>query len=274
MRARGIGLALLVFCVLGGIVAALFSPVLAATLTLPPPTPGTVAQATSPAQARPTATKVVVGPTPTATSPATQPTQATSGFVLAHDTFQRPDQQTWGTSSDGRPWVIDGNNNGVFAIVNHAGQVSGGIGPFQATLNSPATDSELLFSGTVSVFDPAGDTNLGGVLRWQDANNWYKVLIDGTNLQLIKDVGGTIAVLKTQAFQATAGIAYTIRFRTMGSYLFARVWPSAQAEPLDWTVEMIDTSLANGICGIRVKLMSTAVVRINSFLETSVTNTD
>jgi len=266
MNTRGFGLLLLVLCVAGGLVAAIFSPALAATLTLPA-TPGS-ARAT-------TTTRPTTGTTPTqaATNPGAQPTQVVDNVMLAHDTFQRPNQQFWGTSSDGRIWGEDANRSSVFSIVNHAGQITGGTGAFEATLNAPGTDTDLVLSGTVSTFDAAGNINLGGVLRWQDTNNWYKVLIDSSELQILKDVNGTISVLQMQKFKAIAGTNYTIHFRIVGSNLFANAWPTSQAEPANWMLVTIDTSLASGIGGIRVKLLPGAVIRITSFVETSVSNT-
>jgi hypothetical protein len=265
MNARGFGLTLLVLCIAGGLVAAIFSPALAATLTLPA-TPGIARTTTTSIQVKPTA-----GTTPT--PPAVQPTQVPDSVMLAHDTFQRPNQQFWGTSSDGRIWGSDANHSSAFAIVNHTGEISGGTGVYEATLDAAGTDTDLLFSGTVSVFDAAGNINLGGVLRWQDTNNWYKVLINSSELQLLKDVNGTVSVLQMQKFQAIAGTNYTVHFRIVGSNLFANAWPSDQAEPANWMLVAIDTSLTIGSGGIRVKLLPGAVIRITSFVETSVSNT-
>lgn len=266
MSARKFGTALAVLCVLGGLVAAFFTPAIAATLTLPT-TPGAT-QATGPAQGKPSpaATRV-----PTAS--VAQPTLPANGTtVLAQDTFRRPDQALWGTSSDGRTWGGDANINPAFSIVSHAGQISGGQGALQATLNVTNADAEILLSGSANQFDANGDINLGSVLRWQDPNNWYKVLIDGSKLQLLKDVNGKISVLGTKPFKAVAGTNYSIRFRVLGSDLFAKAWPSAQTEPANWMLMLIDTQVTSGMCGIRVLLVPGAVIRVTSFLETSVPN--
>lgn len=269
MNMRAIGLTLLVLCVLGGVIAALFSPALAATLTLPA-TP-VVGQVVTPAAGRP------VTPAPTTAQPATgvtpQPTQLPSGMtVLARDTFQRPDQALWGQASDGQIWGGDANTNPAFTIAHQAGQISNGQGAVQAIMNVASADIEMLFSGTVSQFAADGATNLGGVLRWQDNNNWYKILIDGNKLQLLKRVNGKTTILATQTFSAVGGTAYSIRFRALGSNLFAKVWPSAQAEPAIWTITIIDTDLKNGSSGIRVVLKADTIIRITSFVETNVVN--
>ena len=87
MKMRSIGLALLVLCILGGVVAALFSPALAATLTLPA-TPGV--SASMPGQTPGAGTA-----SPAATRPVQEqvPTTGVTGVVLAQDTFKRTDQK-------------------------------------------------------------------------------------------------------------------------------------------------------------------------------------
>lgn len=263
MSARKFGMVLVVLCILGGLVAAFFTPAIAATLTLPG-----AGQATNQAQGQPSPVA-----TRAPTAPATQPTQPANGtMVLAQDTFQRTDQTLWGTSSDGRIWGGDANINQAFSIVNHAGQISGGQGALQATLNVTNPDAEILVRGSSNQFDANGDINLGAVLRWQDPNNWYKVLIDGSKLQLLKDVSGKISVLGMKDFRAVAGTNYSIRFRVLGSDLFAKAWPSSQAEPANWMLMLIDTQVTTGMCGIRVLLVPGAVIRVTSFLETSVPN--
>jgi len=262
MNARGLRLTLLTLCVVGGLIAGIFTPAIAATLTLPA-TSGAI-QATAPAHPR---------PTPTVTTGAThsQPTLPATGLtVLARDTFQRPDQSFWGNSSDGRLWGGDANTNPAFSIKDKAGQISGTSGPLQATLNVTSADAELLFSGSANRFDASGDINLGGVLRWQDPGNWYKVLINGSVLQLLKAVNGKITMLGSAPFKAEGKTNYSIRFRVLGSNLFAKAWPSAATEPATWTLMVIDTQQTTGISGIRVLLAPGAIIRVTSFLETSV----
>jgi hypothetical protein len=266
VKIRGIGLALLVFCFAGGLIAALFTPSLAATLTLPATPSASPATGITASQPSPTAE--------TPTEPAPQPTVVAAGVVvLARDTFQRPDQQFWGSSSDGRSWAGNAQNNPAFSIVKQTGQISGGNGPLSAILNVVSPDAEILINIEVNHFDAEGEINVGGVLRWQDANNWYKVLIDGTNLQLLKDVNGQITSLGTQPFKAADGVVYAIRFRVLGSYLFAKAWPDAQPEPANWMLTVIDTSQVTGVAGIRSRVIPGAVISVTSFLETSVPGT-
>ncbi len=262
MNVRTLCLTLLTLCVAGGLIAGILTPAIAATLMLPAPS-GAV-QAATPVHARPM-------PTATGGVAQAQPTTLANGLtVLARDTFQRPDQSFWGSSSDGRMWGGDANTNRAFSIKNRAGQVSGASGPLQATLNVTNPDAELLFSGSANRFDANGDINLGGVLRWQDPGNWYKVLINGSILQLLKSVNGKITVLGSAPFKARGNTIYNIRFRALGSDLFAKAWPGDRAEPANWTLMVIDTQLTGGVSGIRVLLAPGAVIRVTSFLETNV----
>jgi hypothetical protein len=99
------------------------------------------------------------------------------------------------------------------------------------------------------------------------------VLINGSNLQLLRDFNGKTTVLASQAFQAMAGTAYNIRFRVLGSSLFAKAWPSLQTEPANWTFLVTDTMLTSGVGGIRVHVAPGAVIRVTSFVETTVPST-
>jgi hypothetical protein len=264
MSVRRIGLTCLVLCVLSGLASSFFTPAIAKTLSLPV-TSGT-GQVSVPEQAQPT---LAVNPETGATG---EPTPLPSGVtILAHDTFQRPDQSFWGTASDSRAWDSDASTNPAFAIVGDAGQITGNNASenLQGIISVSATNAEILFSGIVNKFDAQGDINLGGVLRWQDAYNWYKVLIDGNHLELLSSLAGKRRILGSQPFQALAGTNYSIRFRAEGGYLFTKAWPSAQNEPPKWTFVVIDTALTRGLGGIHVRLAPGGVIRVTSFLETT-----
>jgi len=260
MNVRGFWIVIVVLCILGGLIAGIVTPAIAHTLPSTA-TPGTARIHLPP---RP-------GPVATASAPPLQPTPTAAALtVLGHDTFQRPDQPLWGHASDGYPWEGDANTNAAFSINNGAGQITGINGTLQALLNVNSPDAELLLSGSLSQLDANGAINLGGALRWQNAGTWYKALIDGQHLRLLGKVNGKQVLLKSVPFQAQANVNYSLRFRVLGSNLFAKVWPSAQTEPAAWMVVAVDTHLTAGIGGIRVLLTPGVTIRITSFLETSV----
>jgi len=203
------------------------------------------------------------GQAPAAT---TMPMMPAQGIVnkLAEDTFQRQNQQFWGTASDGRTWQGDANQANAFSITNKVGQIANTQGTLNALLGTPSTNQEVVMSGSLNHFNK-GQVNIGVVLRWNDAKNWYKVLIDGTHVMVIKRVNGVTTTLGTMPFQAQDGVLYSLRFRTIGAMLFARVWLAASVEPQNWILNVTDTTLTTGQAGIRVVVQNTTVVNIASF---------
>jgi hypothetical protein len=119
----------------------------------------------------------------------------------------------------------------------------------------------------VDLFKP--NVNFGVVLRWQDVNNWYKALIDGTNLVVLKRVNGITTRLGALRFMALSGKTYTLHFRAIGATLFASAWQSEQPEPARWMIVVSDMSLVSGQGGVRVILQNNTVIHVASFLETA-----
>ncbi len=205
-------------------------------------------------------------PTPSTTATITPTATSTPGTTLAQDTFQRGNQTYWGKASDGHTWGGDANSSNVFSISGNTGKVSNGSTSYSAVLGPVATNAQVLFSGTMSSFS---STNLGGVLRWTDGNDWYKAYIDGTNLIVQKKVKGTTTVLGQVSFAATAGTSYSLRFSVIGTTLAAKVWKTGNAEPTNWMVTVTDSSLQSGYCGLRMQVQSSAVATYTSFIATS-----
>jgi hypothetical protein len=200
--------------------------------------------------------------TPTGTVTITPTTPPTSGGVLGQDTFQRSNQSLWGTASDGQKWGGDANTASVFSINGNAGQVASGNTSYNAVLGASATDAEVVFSGSINSFSNA---NIGVVLRWKDANNWYKAYIDGKNLVIQSRINGTATTLKSVAFTATANTSYTIHFRAVGTTLTANVWKTGSSEPSGWMASATNSSLPTGQCGVRAQVSSGATMKITSF---------
>jgi hypothetical protein len=191
--------------------------------------------------------------------PVQQPTN-----LLAQDTFQRQNQRLWGTASDGRIWNGDASTAGnIFTVNANMGQIANGQGTFNALLGPSSTNSEALLAGSVSDF--AGGTNLGVVLRWSDDNNWYKLLLDGAHVSILKRVHGESVTLRSVPFKAQTAVIYMLRFRVVGVMLFARVWRSDAAEPKNWQMTVSDTALALGQDGVRVLTQKNTVMNITAF---------
>jgi len=258
-RTARIGLLLLGFILLIDILAVRFSAEIQASLTLPVLKIRTAAPAHMDIPTRvATATPVTVPPS---TSALTLPAKD----ILAQDTFQRANQVFWGISSDGQAWGADAMNSRSFVIVNHAGQVTNGNGVYDAIVGPSAVNSEVVFSGSLTNYT---SSSLGAVLRWTDANNMYKVFLGGRQLIVLKKVAGVVTVLKTVPFPVQDGASYTLRFRTVGQLLLARVWPTAQVEPQAWMLMVTDKDLQSGYDGIRLVIQNGTTATITSFTET------
>lgn len=267
MRIRSLIFAVVGLCMIGGLVAGFFTRSIEAALTVQSVT---VAQHTA-TQGGATGQPVKTATPGASVTPATSPTTVVNGAnVLAKDTFQRAAQTFWGSASDGRLWAGDANSIEVFSIVTGAGQIDHAQGAFNAVLGPLNTNAEVLISASVNQFAAGGKVNVGAALRWVDGNNWYKALIDGAQLQILSRVNGVTTSLAAVPFQAKGGVTYNLRFRVMGANLFARAWQSGQPEPATWMLTVANTALTQGMGGVRVLVQNVTVIRVTSFLETSI----
>ncbi len=259
MNLRLLGISLLVLLIMAGLVAGIFTNSIQSALTLP-------------MHAMPAMPVIPIGK---GNMPQSTPTTATNipANVIAQDMFQRADQPLWGTATDTRTWAGDANNaneQNIFSITNKVGQIANGQGTFDALLGDATSNAEVLMQGSVNSFD--GTVNLGAVLRWNDKNNWYKLLIDGTNVELLKRINGVSTTLATHPFAAKGGRSYNLRFRAVGAMLFAKVWRSTLAEPTNWTLMVNDTDLTTGRSGVRVLVKNNTVIHVTSFVSTAATS--
>lgn len=221
----------------------------------------TVTAAPNTVSTTPTVTpKISISPVPIISLPATQ------GKIIASDTFHRANQSLWGTASDGNIWKGDANTQKVFSIMNNTGVIGSGYDNHNAVIGTAVANAQIVFSGSMSSF---ANTNLGGVLRWTDTNNWYKAYIDGGNFFIQKKVAGTSTLLKSKPFPATINTNYTIRFQVVGSALMAKVWKTGQSEPVTWTLTATDNSLSSGYCGLRALIQTGKTAYYSSFAATS-----
>lgn len=258
-----IGCIVIGLLVLVGTVSAFFSPTIQAVLTVPSThklTPGSGSMNAI------TTVAVRTQPAPKMTMTALSPSPA---MLLAQDTFQRGDQNLWGTASDGQRWGANANNLQSFSVAGQMGMIANGPGAFDATLGPCVGDADVVFSGSLNLFSPGAPDapNIGSILRWSDTNNWYKAYIDGSQFILIKKVAGKVTLLNAIPFPAQNGQAYTLRFRSVGTMLMAKAWLTGQAEPANWMVTANDTALSSGFGGLRIVLQKGSVARITMFME-------
>lgn len=257
MSKRIVILLLVGVLMLGGLIAGLFAGSIERALMLPANQNRLpLSQASAPT------------PSPTAAMLLNQPVVTTQ----AQDTFQRTDQALWGTATDGRSWGGDANTDQAFSILGNTGQIAHSQGAFNAVLGPATPNVEVLLKSSVNRF-AGGTTNVGAVVRWNDTKNWYKALIDGAHLAVLKDTGDVAVSLASVPFKAQGGVTYSLRFRAVGAMLFARVWPSTSPEPTRWMITATDTALSTGQVGVRVLLQKDSVVHVGMFMATAASST-
>lgn len=185
-------------------------------------------------------------------------------LIFAQDTFQRPDQQGWGTSSDEHPWGADATNPAHFSIRQGQGIITNGQGAFNAIVGQSLTNAEIVLTGSISLF---ANTNMGAILRWENPTTFYKAYLDGQQLVLLKRTGNRQTILAKVAFPAIANTRYDLRFLAQGTMLAARAWPADAPEPKQWMVTAQDSAIQNGVGGVRAVIVPGATVTITSFEE-------
>lgn len=179
---------------------------------------------------------------------------------LAQDTFTRANQSGFGTSSDGNTWST-ASGSSVQSIASNEGHCT--------TCNS-ATFVKL-GSGTSANAEGlvrlrASDTNAtssGIVLRATGSTTFYRARLSANSssvgIALIKVISGTSTNLFTASFTQTASTYYWLRFRCVGTSLFAKVWADGNAEPGSWTISGTDSSISSaGNYGIHTNSNSTS----------------
>jgi hypothetical protein len=262
MRKRVLAYTLLGLLIVGGLTAGLFMDNIQQALMVPGETmmqTNRTPTANPPQQKTPTPGPGSQNQQPT--MPAQQDTQQNN--VLATDTFQRTNQGLWGLASDGRQWDGDANNQPAFKITDATGQIAQGQNGLNALLGPTKQNVDVTIEGMVNQF--GNGVNMGVLLRWTDANNWYKAHIDGSHLKLLRTVNGQGVTLKSVDLQTLPNTPYKLRFRALGAMLFAKVWKSGAMEPADWQIVFSDMSLTTGRVGIRVIVLPETVINILSF---------
>ncbi|HEV2339982.1 MAG TPA: hypothetical protein VGT05_04470 [Patescibacteria group bacterium] len=213
-----------------------------------------------------------INSTPTPTSAPTNtptPTPTPVNTIVAQDTFQRPNQTYWGKASDGLTWGGSVSSSNVFSIKNDTGQeYNASNKTYIGVLGPSVTDAEVLATVKSSAFS-SGNT-VGLVLRETNTNNYYYTFLNGSQLVIKKIVAGTTKVLTSAAFTTIKNTFYTIRFRIIGSTLYAKVWQVGMIEPSGWTTTPVtDTSLSgSGHAGIRTGEQSGVTINYTFFQAT------
>ncbi len=190
--------------------------------------------------------------------------------LLYQDTFQRPDQPFWGTASDGTAWGGDAATSNDFSIAQQTGKIfrtAAGHPLYTATLGTtPHADAEILVTAMLDSFT---NSHIGVMLRYQNDNHYYKVLLDGKSFHFLKRIdpqhGPTIG--STLSYTPQPNTPYTIRFRVSGTTLQAKVWPANTGEPANWMITATDsdTGFQSGLGGLRPQINQNVTLTASKF---------
>ncbi len=186
--------------------------------------------------------------------------------ILASDTFQRADQAYWGKASSGQNWLQDAQTDSNFTVSHAAGLVKAApncvfcealLGPIEPNL-------EVTFTASLTRYGPSA---LCAILRWAGPDTFYKIVLDGQNLTLLRVMDGMSVPLQHIAFPARNDALYTFRFRADGTQLSAMAWPAKQPPPADWQISVADSALTTGRAGIGIQIQGGAQAKITTFQE-------
>lgn len=162
------------------------------------------------------------------------------------DTFQRPDQVDWGTSSDGHVW-IKLYPAGTDAIENNqATQTADAGGASTWIIDQPLSGSDVeilahwklnllaapLGKGTMQMFlRCAADASLEAVFQVSAIATGATARLTPSFLVFSED-GATFSPSNNQVLQNNVG--YWTRFRAVGTLYMARTWADTDTEPTSW----------------------------------------
>ncbi len=207
--------------------------------------------------------------TPATPSLAGSPTPLPVVHPLRIDTFQRRAQRGWGTAFDGTVWEGSAQDTPFF-IHDGVGQIEGVQGTFSALLGPAQRNSDTVLRGSTTSFE-GGGANIELISRYTNESNMYKLVLNGATLSLLKRLHGTSSELARIPFEAKPSTLYTMRFRTVGTRLQAKVWRSNVAEPAIWMLTTNDLTFSQGRVGIRVMVQQHTRIRIHFFAQRRIT---
>jgi len=187
------------------------------------------------------------------TSSASQTLTATATYIV-QDTFQRTNQNGWGTASNGMAWspaVGESIGDGSLSISSDEGKLTGSSQRSTFEILGSATTADGNALVRFSTFD--GGEPAGIILRHQSNGDMDLVRYDGGgHLVFMVRSGGSWTTSQTIAsFSASPNTFYWLRFEAQGSNLFVKVWPASVTEPTAWTWTGTSTTItAAGTMGL------------------------
>lgn len=171
-----------------------------------------------------------------------------------YDTFSRSSSSAWGSADSGQAYTVSG---GVAADYN----VAAGIGTIRIQAVG-VSRTAILTTVSLADYDQYADiassavatggsifARLNGRRDATGANRYFAEIEFTTTSGIVLTIKKTVASSQTTLATVTTTLAYTaavakrVRFRQVGSLLYAKVWNTTDAEPSTWTITAIDTSV-------------------------------
>lgn len=179
--------------------------------------------------------------------------RATGIASWAKDAFGRVVAGGWGTADTGQVWsVVGGTVATDFAVGSGYGQhiLTTVNASRRCGINHAFPDVDVVVSVTTSATATGGSLYGGPLARYVDADNLYMARIEFTTgnavlLDVRKRVAATETSIGTYTSSLThvAGTFVRCRLQVIGSVVRAKVWAAASPEPIDWQVDLVDTSI-------------------------------
>lgn len=188
-------------------------------------------------------------------------------YALATDTFTRSVTGGWTTADTGQAWTVTGSGgtvaNSDFAVTGSVGTQSvpvTGASRYAVMAATSYRDVDIRVDVSLAFTDvTGGDVEPANVIaRWQSHTNYYftRLVItsaEAVTITLRHSTGGQLASPVTVAgLTHTSSQTLRVRMQVEGETLRAKVWAASGDEPLDWQVQVHDSTITTaGGVGVR-----------------------
>jgi hypothetical protein len=136
---------------------------------------------------------------------------------------------------------------GSFSVAS--GVVTGSGGAQDLAIVTGSSYGDLTYICQVKMPAISGTQDAAIVFRYQDANNFYSLVLWNNNLILRKTAGGTTTALNSAAVTLSANTWYWLRVQVQGSRLTG--WLSTDGKTWSNQIQATDSTFTNGAIGIR-----------------------
>lgn len=169
---------------------------------------------------------------------------------------------SWGTASDGTPWVLASGS--VTGINTTTSQLQ--INANNIFLTIGIADLHDVVLQVRTVINNASDAPTL-LLRYTDNNNYIKADISAGTLRIRKDVAGTFTTIASTSFSPVVGVLYWWKFQVQGTTYSVKVWPDGTVEPASFLMSgsATDPVLANGKWGLSATATSGLAIQYDRF---------